>query len=392
MALSLGITVGQRIAVGRSIVQVTAIKNPELMLVSLDGGPTIAVHSNKAQAVTILPEVRLFVGLGKKGKSHRLAFEAPKSIPIHLLAKEEGNPELQAAVQKGAKTMNANLSKALFLNGVYEKNLDTILDNQKTDPAEHHYLQPYSENRIVFLAESAPTPKNPITIYLSLTESLSLVSHRAKVVGWQDKRKLETAEIDSLNQHIQKSRPSEEEIYLKNDHGKLCVNLISISHLEQMDYPFATSLLIKTSDGKPLKKRNRPGGWSVVREVSDGLGTMPIEMMEQVETELQANVARSSDDDAALRQQRLASAPKLPESILVVSRAYRRNPDVIVEVLRRANGKCEDCHKPAPFTRQRDGSPFLEVHHLVMLSLGGEDTVENAVALCPNCHRKRHFG
>jgi 5-methylcytosine-specific restriction protein A len=28
----------------------------------------------------------------------------------------------------------------------------------------------------------------------------------------------------------------------------------------------------------------------------------------------------------------------------------------------------------------------------VMLAEGGEDTVENALALCPNCHRRLHFG
>lgn len=33
-----------------------------------------------------------------------------------------------------------------------------------------------------------------------------------------------------------------------------------------------------------------------------------------------------------------------------------------------------------------------EVHHKVPLSAGGDDTVENAIALCPNCHRKAHFG
>jgi len=27
-----------------------------------------------------------------------------------------------------------------------------------------------------------------------------------------------------------------------------------------------------------------------------------------------------------------------------------------------------------------------------MLSQGGEDIVENAIATCPNCHRQLHFG
>jgi 5-methylcytosine-specific restriction protein A len=32
------------------------------------------------------------------------------------------------------------------------------------------------------------------------------------------------------------------------------------------------------------------------------------------------------------------------------------------------------------------------VHHLIRLADGGDDTVDNAVAACPNCHRQRHFG
>ncbi|MDH7515993.1 MAG: HNH endonuclease, partial [Bacteroidota bacterium] len=65
---------------------------------------------------------------------------------------------------------------------------------------------------------------------------------------------------------------------------------------------------------------------------------------------------------------------------------------VIAEVLARANGICESCRQPAPFRRASDGSPYLEVHHRVWLSRGGEDTVSNAVALCPNCHRRMHYG
>ena len=32
----------------------------------------------------------------------------------------------------------------------------------------------------------------------------------------------------------------------------------------------------------------------------------------------------------------------------------------------------------------------MEVHHIKQLAKGGEDTLRNAVALCPNCHRKMH--
>lgn len=70
-------------------------------------------------------------------------------------------------------------------------------------------------------------------------------------------------------------------------------------------------------------------------------------------------------------------------------RIYQRSPYVVETVNRRANGICELCEKDAPFKNSK-GKPYLEVHHIIQLSKGGEDTVDNAVALCPNCHRKMH--
>jgi 5-methylcytosine-specific restriction protein A len=43
----------------------------------------------------------------------------------------------------------------------------------------------------------------------------------------------------------------------------------------------------------------------------------------------------------------------------------------------------------APF-KDKNGEPFLESHHIEWLSKDGEDTIENSIALCPNCHRKMH--
>ncbi len=92
------------------------------------------------------------------------------------------------------------------------------------------------------------------------------------------------------------------------------------------------------------------------------------------------------------RLARLAVAPKKPEKIVVVSTAYSRNPDVVAEVLERAQGVCQGCNGQAPFNRKSDGSPYLEVHHKILLADDGDDTVENAIALCPNCHREKHYG
>lgn len=66
-----------------------------------------------------------------------------------------------------------------------------------------------------------------------------------------------------------------------------------------------------------------------------------------------------------------------------------RDPYIVEYTKRKAKGRCQLCNKPAPF-RDNEGNPFLESHHIVWLSKGGADTLENSVALCPNCHRKMH--
>jgi len=105
-----------------------------------------------------------------------------------------------------------------------------------------------------------------------------------------------------------------------------------------------------------------------------------------------SNVSSSLKIAKESRFQRLEAAPKHPEPIQIISKGFKRNADAIAEVLLRANGHCEKCGKEAPFKRAKDGTPYLEVHHKIMLSQGGEDTVQNAIATCPNCHRGLHFG
>jgi 5-methylcytosine-specific restriction endonuclease McrA len=103
-------------------------------------------------------------------------------------------------------------------------------------------------------------------------------------------------------------------------------------------------------------------------------------------------VKKSLNDNAASRRERLKHANKHPKKVAVTNYVYERNPDVVAEALWRAKGKCEECGRPSPFLRRNDGSPYLEVHHIKPLSEAGEDTITNVLAMCPNCHRKAHFG
>jgi len=73
-----------------------------------------------------------------------------------------------------------------------------------------------------------------------------------------------------------------------------------------------------------------------------------------------------------------------------LTKTYYRDPLVKSWILQQANGKCENCNSNGPFISNL-GIPFLEIHHVNHLSQGGSDTTDNAVALCPNCHRALHY-
>ena len=115
-------------------------------------------------------------------------------------------------------------------------------------------------------------------------------------------------------------------------------------------------------------------------------------LMEDIQSELESSVKEALDVPLAELHARLKDAPRIPRKVQATTYVFYRNANVIAFVLRRAAGVCERCKKRAPFMRTADNTPHLEVHHVKQLANGGEDKVENAIALCPNCHRELHFG
>ena len=86
-------------------------------------------------------------------------------------------------------------------------------------------------------------------------------------------------------------------------------------------------------------------------------------------------------------KKRETMTPKEKETVV---RQYVRDPYVAEYSKARATGICMLCGKEAPFSDGK-GKPYLESHHIVWISKGGTDTINNTVALCPNCHRKMHI-
>lgn len=286
------------------------------------------------------------------------------------------------------------MGTALYINGVFEETLEEIVAAQANLPGHVFYLQPYKAAKIKLLASANPTPSDPIPLFLSVTDSLQSVSYRARIVGWNDKQALaqDPPALAKFNEAISKYQPKEKEIFLTVGKGTPCANLIHIVDLQKVVPAQPISGFIKVSDDKSLQLRSRSGGWSYVYEPPQNFKPLQMPSLDDVLQTLQAEVQKSLDQSPAVRSQYLSVAPKLPASIQVSTRVFVRAPAVVAEVLTRANGICGRCAVKAPFIRATDGSPYLEVHHNVHLASGGYDTVENAVALCPNCHREMHHG
>lgn len=67
--------------------------------------------------------------------------------------------------------------------------------------------------------------------------------------------------------------------------------------------------------------------------------------------------------------------------------SFERSPYIANYVKHIVNGYCSLCEQLAPFL-DKYNQPFLHAHHINYLSDGGEDTIENCIAVCPNCHAK----
>jgi 5-methylcytosine-specific restriction enzyme A len=76
---------------------------------------------------------------------------------------------------------------------------------------------------------------------------------------------------------------------------------------------------------------------------------------------------------------------------------YPRNPAHAKKVILDANFSCEISPEHKTFIQRFNLKPFTEAHHLIPLRYHNEfkfslDVPANIISLCPNCHRKLHFG
>jgi 5-methylcytosine-specific restriction protein A len=117
--------------------------------------------------------------------------------------------------------------------------------------------------------------------------------------------------------------------------------------------------------------------------------TAPVIPKKEIDKIFDKKVKKASQLSLEELKKRARNSSSKPGKRAATTTSYQRSPVVKAYVLKRANGVCELCEQPAPFNK-KNGEPYLEVHHVKQLADGGDDAIENAVALCPNCHRRLH--
>jgi hypothetical protein len=118
------------------------------------------------------------------------------------------------------------------------------------------------------------------------------------------------------------------------------------------------------------------------KEKRDAVEPMPDEIGRQL--------AKSVDPTKLIAKAKLKAGPPLKRTRQVND--FVRDAYIVAAALARAQEQCEMPNCKSQLFQRDDNRSYLEVHHIVPLSEGGDDTLVNAAALCPSCHRELHFG
>lgn len=106
--------------------------------------------------------------------------------------------------------------------------------------------------------------------------------------------------------------------------------------------------------------------------------------------EIAIETARRASRQNVLKRAKAAKGKPLKRT--VQRDDFVRDAYVVAGAILRSGGKCEMPGCGRGLFLKDDDTPYLEVHHVTPLAEGGDDTLVNAAALCPHCHRALHFG
>jgi len=136
-------------------------------------------------------------------------------------------------------------------------------------------------------------------------------------------------------------------------------------------------------------------GYNILDEDTRGIhrktiqfALLPIDAADASDKDVQVLL---KDELSTLRKKAMASSSTNTQTSERKVTIRERSTAIRAYGLKRANGVCEYCQSKAPFITS-DGILYLEVHHIKKLADGGPDHPDFVIGICPNCHRRAHYG
>ncbi len=206
--------------------------------------------------------------------------------------------------------------------------------------------------------------------------------------GYERKREVRSSALNKVPDCLVKV-PGSVGCYFKHEDAEECIGIIKRSNRAFIDYA------IKHTNVLPKMRNAHSVGFieylskAMKKDIPNPLYLLTEEEYYRLQEEL-------SDKAKGLPLQELEEKclkkRGASRKIKVTTIQYVRDPYISELAKRKAKGICQDCKEPAPFLNKLTQEPYLESHHIKPLWEGGLDTIENVVALCPNCHKRRHYG
>ena len=117
----------------------------------------------------------------------------------------------------------------------------------------------------------------------------------------------------------------------------------------------------------------------------------------QLQDEALGEAVRTLEQDAlpalmSRYNKEVDSRPRRPRVSAATARVFGRSALVVTIARLRTDHCCEVPGCEHPVFVCADGTRYVEVHHIVPLSEGGEDVLSNVACVCPAHHREAHVG
>jgi len=148
-------------------------------------------------------------------------------------------------------------------------------------------------------------------------------------------------------------------------------------------------------DYNTVRNKMKPPWQSSIRPLSQKAFSSIIDVATVETTPLfsYANIETAGDPLDVLKKVNEKYKNALPDKKERLINRYIDRGNAVVNALKKILGaKCQICNGEGFI--KTDGSRYIEAHHITQLALNKEDSLcsDNIILLCPNCHRKLHYG